>query len=258
MPPKPVEAGKSFIEQVLAKVPEAERSGLQTAASALLGNELALTELGNGVLRQEDYSRGMAAVQAELDRLKTIETQQKEWFTANQALLEKGRKAARPATETDPNPDDPAPAVDRDAILADVTKLIDARERQVAPVMAAITTLVARHGQMFAGEVLDTQAVLAEASTKGLTLDQAYTSLHGTRVAEKAKAAEDARINAEVEKRFTERMRTQHNRPPDAVGGGAGSPLDALEPAKPGLGVQDLVDEYNTLVAQGQGAPVQR
>ena len=249
MAPKPVDAGRSFLEQVLAKVPEADRPALTEHAQALLSAETVLAEFGNGVLRQDEFSRGMSNVQTELARLKTIEAQQKTWWDENQVLLEKGRKALAggdPALEEDP----PSRAPSAGLTLAEVTKLLNEREAGVVPFVGAISRLAIKHLQTF-GDVLDTEALTRTATSQGLNLEQAYAVQFKDELAGKAKAASEADFDKKYQERRAVELRETRSRPPDSVGG-MGSPLDVLEP-KPGSGgvtVDELVDEYNALVAR--------
>lgn len=250
MAPKPVDAGKSFLEQVLAKIPESDRPALTPHIQALIAAEPVLAEIGNGALRQDEFSRGMANVQAELTRLKGVEAQQTEWYNANKDALEKARQAPAsgdPALEDDPARRTAAPVPGM--TLADVTKLINEREAGVVPFVGATTRLAIRHLQTF-GEVLDTEAVVREAASKGLTLEAAYETQFKDQLATKRKEAEDAAFDKRYRERQALEQKDARNRPPDAVGG-VGSPLDVLDP-KPGTGgatVDELVDEYNRLIA---------
>lgn len=241
MPPKPAEAGKSFLEQVLAKVPEDKRAGLQTSAAAILADETLLTGIGEGVLLRSDYSR-------EMNRLQDIETKQTEWWNANQAVLEKARKAGITPTSTEPalDPDDPSKKPVAGVTLDDVNKLMDQREAGVVPFVGAVATLAIKHYQTF-GEVLDTDAILRDATKRNIPLEAAYQTAHGERIKTKAAEAENARIDGIVATRLAEARRNERSRPPDTMSGG--SPLDALDPVgKPGVGVDDLVDAYEAEV----------
>lgn len=241
MPPKPVDAGKSFIEQALARIPEDRRAAAAAAAATLLADEAFVGGIGEVGLNRADYSR-------EMNRLKDIETQQTEWYTANQAVLEKARKAGITPTSSEPalDPDDPSRKPVAGVTLDDVTKLMDQREAGVVPFVGAVATLAIKHYQTF-GEVLDTDAILRDATKRNVPLDAAYQTAHGERLKTKAAEAENARIDAIVATRLTEARRNERSRPPDTVAGG--SPLDALDPVgKPGVGVDDLVDAYEAEV----------
>lgn len=244
MPPKPVDAGKSFLEQVLARVPDDRRAGLETAAAAILADEALLTGIGEGVLLRSDYSR-------EMNRLQEIETKQTEWWNANQAVLEKARKAGITPTSSEPAlvPDDPSLKPAAGVTLDDVNKLIEQREAGVVPFVGAVATLAIKHYQTF-GEVLDTDAILRDATAKKITLDAAYQTAHGERLKTKAAEQENARIDKIVNDRLIEARRNERSRPPDTMSGG--SPLDVLEPAKAGVGVDELVDLYEAEVQKSR------
>src|SRR3990167_7502045 len=96
---KGLETGKSFIQGILAKITDPEA---KAAAEKLIGNETALTLIGNGVEGQAEIDRQLSAlreqttelttlqqqVDAEKARLETIHGQQVEWFDKNHTALE--------------------------------------------------------------------------------------------------------------------------------------------------------------------------
>jgi hypothetical protein len=89
-------------------------------------------------------------------------------------------------------------------------------------------------------------------------LKDAYDAKHGTRVIEKAKAIEDARIKKLVDDGVAERMRTMPQNHPFPLRDSTPSPLDALDnkERKPAdYSVDSAITEYERLQATRNGAP---
>src|SRR5688572_17814965 len=210
----PEEAGQQFLEQVLAHVPDDQRDA---ARAALLASKEALQEVGNGVLRQSDYSRNMNAVSEYKSQLDT-------WFEENKALIT--RAATTPASPAVTPPAEPnANFLTRD----DMVKELQTREQAAIAAIVTTNELGARHYAAFQ-EPLDIRGLMADPDISKLGLQGVYDKVHGSRHAERAKQAEQARIDKLVNEKLAEERKrfTAH---PYPVTGRESSALDAIEAA---------------------------
>lgn len=224
-----VELGKQFLSDLLARVPEESRAAL----AAVVEDEGIATFAGEGVLRQQDYSRSMNDLSAKHQELTT-------WYDANKAAL----AAATQGRTGDPTPQPTGLA------MADVEKVITERERGVATYIAAATDLSLKHFQEF-GERLNLTELLADPEVTKLGILGVYDRKFAGRYQEKATKAETDRVEARVAERLVEE-RKKFVSAPYPVTAQEPSPLDALEPAAPGaekFSPQAMTDEYNQLVA---------
>src|SRR5678815_4114856 len=102
---------------------------------------------------------------------------------------------------------------------------------------------------------LDTEPLIIEAQSKGLTLEQAYQAKYSTQLKQKAEEAEAARVQKIKDDAVAEFRQKNPQMPYVTPGSNAGSPLDGLKtgaPVDPGVNrnlVDEAVDEYNRLVA---------
>lgn len=246
-------AGKSFIQQLAEKLPEAKRAAF---LSTFDGEETALQTVGDSVLARSDYSRAM-------NDLKAVEAKQTQWWKDNQPLLDLGAKA-KDAGWTPENPgggNPPDPNGNRSGVTPeDVNKLLDEREAGAAAFFATLSSLQMRHFTTF-GEPLDARQLMADAvsdpNRRGL--EHAYQTRFADKLAAKAKEKDDQAFETRYKERFAEDVKKLgYARPPDTIVGGAvlTSPLDALQPTNPavqaGQDVQEMADMYNELVAKGR------
>lgn len=224
------EAGAAFLKDVLALIPEEQRAA---AEEVLTGTPAVLEKIGAGVLRQEDYSR--------------VRDQQTKWWEETQPLVELGQKAK--AAGFDPSKPATPPALPDDVVRrAD----LEQREGLILPLIGTLSGLAVQHYAEF-GEPLDIMAIInnPEAVKKGVPAF--YAESVATRRAEKAKAAEEKRINEKADEIVRERLSKMGNPNFPVQQGEDYSPLAALAPAQSkGADVGELVDTYNQLVAQGQ------
>lgn len=240
----PQEAGTQFVQSVINRLPEDARASLQTLVEST--PELAIA-LGEGTLRQDEFSR-------RLDAVNTRATEQQTWWEANQPLAALGAKAKElgfdPARTTPP----PASGLTTPALPDDVVRREDlTREAgEFASFTMGIQQLGLNHFKEF-GEVLDLQALAADPRAKTIGIRGVYEASVATRRAEAQKVARDVEVAKLVEEGVKTRLREGGNPNfPSSRAIPAGSPLDALEPVKStGAGVDELVDEYNALVAAG-------
>lgn len=246
------EAAKAFMAGVLAKVPEGQRAAVQAAIEA---SPEALALIGDGVIRQEDYSRNMNDLAAAKKKNEDYYVELSTWHTGVKTELETLR-AAKPAPVADPNK--PAPDGNKaDITKADVDAMLDTFGRDAAGFVAATNTLSMAHFQKF-GEVLDLRPLLEDKRIKELGLNGVYNEVYKEQLAAKAAAAtaaETARLRAEIETNVRRELANQQI--PGAISPQTGaSPLDAIGKAPdPAINIVDAAaTEYNRLAAARNGA----
>lgn len=265
-----------FAQDLLATLPEDKRGAVQQALESAPEADKFLTD---GVKRQSEFSRSMDQLREQQTALKTREQElsthlesvrakaeeQTTWYEANKAALAAGWKVIGKDGEGDGDGNgDPAnPPPPKTASLppdvvrkADVEKLINEREAGAAEFFAVTNALSLRHFQEH-GEVLDIRGLLARPEIRQYGLEEGYRRVHADKIAAKAKAADDARIEQQVQERLTAERRKGFNPGYPSGAGNEGSPLDALvpvDPAKAGQ-VDEAVAEYHRLVTANHGAP---
>lgn len=219
------EKGKSLVQQILAKLPENLRTTVAPAFEAPEAVD-ALTLLGTAAVDKAtadqiaaDLAKKEADILTDYNRLHS-------WYTENKTKLDeydtlkKGTAPAPPAPAPTP---DPAKYMTRE----DYEKAQLERDQQYAAVLGVTSQISAQHLQRF-GEVLDVNAVIANAGTKKLSFADAYADLHKDKITAANQAAEDARINKLVEERLAEARKTQAQPFPLRGGAVEPSPLDQL------------------------------
>lgn len=250
------ESGLAFLDEVLAHIPEDGRAGVR---ERFLASDQALTTLGAGALRQSDYSRQSdeartvkTAADEALAQANAFKAELDQWFVTHKAELDEYQRIkGQPPADPDKDKGIVGNVFTREQYEED----IKAREAAVAGALVHVPVLALKHFQTF-GEVLDLHALMKDPDVRTVGLDGVYQKVHGPRLAEKAKAAEDARIEAEVNKRLTEKMATSIQRFPYPTSQREPSPLDRLEslgkgeaPPPQGDVVDAAVAAYNELVA---------
>lgn len=223
-------AAQEFLKGILGKVPEDQRKAVEDALSV----DALLEEIGDGVLRQSDYSRLSQEAQQAKDeydakQLKAVEVYNGnlEWLKGKQTELTDGTKALtelqkaqadlarlRKAVATgDPDDDDTethrmAPTPDpkfmeelaaHKKALADTRTELDQVQKTGVQLMFIIDELSERHRDEF-GVRLDRQGLLAYATKTGLYLDQAYDGFTSeARQVKTQKELEDKLVKARKE-----------------------------------------------------------
>lgn len=252
-----LETGQAYLKQVLAKLPEAQRASAEAifndAAAAA-----AITEVGAGVLRQEDYGRQTDALHAEQQKATELYNKNLQWYQQNEADLkslpqlqtELAAARATPAPRTgEPNPPAPAPT-DGYVKLEDLQGIV----RESLGLHVEVPTLIGQHFVRF-GEMLSkqqmTEMVIA-AQTNHRTIADQYALTFGEKIAAKeaeTKAAYEEKLRLEGEQRF--RAANPHMPYPVRGTGEIGSPLDGLAAKdRSGLPTPDaLAAEYQQLIS---------
>jgi hypothetical protein len=264
------ESGQSFLAGVLAKLPPEQRAQAEAVFNAAEAKE-AVTILGDGALARSDYSRHMDDLREKEQALTTYYTQLDGWYKDNQTALTEARDqrtrgaadpaaaahAAAAAAAAGDRPALQSPALTEQQIRQIANDAINDAGRDYIAVSAFIATQGDWHRHVF-GEPLDATELVNNPKLgrpivgqpgRVYSLQDAYQEKYGAQIAEKQRAAEDARFNAEVEKRLAERTRASASQPFPLRS--ESSPLDVLT-TKDGTAAHTLdsaVAEYERLVA---------
>ena len=274
------ESGQAFIAGVLAKLPEEQRAQAKAIFDAAEAKE-AVTLAGDGALARSDYSRSMDSLREKEGSLQEYYNRLNAWYSENEAALQAARgngNGGNPNPNPNPNPNGnpaPAPAADpsRQPAPTGVLSAADMRAiadqavsdagRDYVALSAFIATQGLRHSHLF-GEPLDMTELVADPKLgrpvygqpgRIYSLQDAYHAKYGERLAAKQKEQEEARFNAEVDKRLQERMRATPQSHPFPLRAES-SPLDALS-TKDGPAAHTLdtaVAEYERLQQARGGA----
>ena len=262
------ESGQSFLAGVLSKLPAEQQAQAKAIFEAAEAKD-AVTLLGDGALARSDYSRSMDTLREKEQALTEYYTRLDGWYTENKSALD---AAARPGTgdpAREPARDparEPAPnsnvALSADDIRRIANDAINEAGRDYIAVSAFLATQGARHSHLF-GEPLDMTELVANPKLgkpvygqpgRVYSLQDAYLERYGERIHTKQREAEDKRINDEVDKRLTERLKATQSGHPFPLRQES-SPLDVLTtkdgPAQHTL--DSAVAEYERLVAAKQG-----
>lgn len=221
------EAGKTFLENVLAKIPEDKRAGIR---EALLTDDI-VEFAGENHLRHDEFSRMADDLRKQTDSITTYRGQLDKWkgdlttwYTTKQKELETAM-----ATRHD---DDGvvSPAVDLSGYvkLEDHQNALAQTESQGLVLMSLIPTLAMKHYHEFK-EVLDVNTVIEHAREKNLPLNLAYEDFVKPRVEERQKKQHDEALSrAREEGAIEERRRQQAT--PYPVSTTEPTTLDGLKP----------------------------
>jgi hypothetical protein len=257
------ESGSEFLAGVIAKLP----AELQAQAKELFGKpeaKDAVIIIGDGAMRQPDYSKNMndlaaqkAELQGKLDNLTN-------WYTENKAALEE-YVAIKPEYDTlkakgngnpPADPAKPNPPADPRKLVEEV---VAEQGRDFVQLSAWLASKAIEHFHLF-NEPLNVMELTADPRLgkpvvgqpgRVVSLPDIYAAKYGERVAAKAKEAEDKKFNDEVEKRMTAERAKQTGQPFPLRGDASPSVLDVLA-TKDGPAahtVDTAVAEYERLSA---------
>lgn len=178
------QVAQTFLADVLSRVPAEQR---ETIKAAMTQPEV-LDLVGDGVLRQQDYSRGMQAIQQRQDALVVKEQVLSDWWKGAEGQVTAGAAAvaelaalkARMGDGDDP-PAHPAtpparpPVVDLSGVLTrdEAQRTLQALEENSIQLSTMLVDLSERHRDEF-GKSLDRSDLIAFARDNGLRLDVAY------------------------------------------------------------------------------------
>lgn len=240
----PQDAGKSFAVGVLQHLPDALRSQMESFLDSPDAVGF-LTEVGNGALRQSDYSRNMNA-------LSTWHKELTDWVQGQQ---ETGTTAVAPVAPVTAEPARPVPAAAPAGTLTreDFNTELARRESFYAAFTADAVRLSQQHLQQF-GEVLDINLILGHPRLGELRMDGAYQDVFKDKIAErqsKIQADERKQLEAEIRTKVLSELGQQPSAAvPYPVG--EGSPLDHLTPngeAPKAFDPNAVTAAYHALVA---------
>lgn len=251
------ESGSDFLAGVIAKLP----TELQAQAKDLFGKpeaKDAIILVGDGALRQPDYSKAMNDLQAKETELKTKLDNLNVWYGENNAALQ-DYLAIKPEYDslkaTPPKPGDPPkPPADPRKL---VEEILSEQGREYVALSAWLAGKAVEHLHQF-GEPLNVMDLTADprlgkpiAGQPGrvFSLPDVYTAKYGERVAAKAKEADEKKFNDEVEKRLTTERAKLAGQPFPLRGDASPSVLDVLA-TKDGSAAHTLdtaVAEYERL-----------
>lgn len=260
------ERGQAYLKDLLSRVPEEKRASV---VETLEANEEVLTFLGEGVLRQSDYSRAMDAAREEKEKASKLYEDNINWRAEQKAAADqlirdnatlsanlKKALAAKATLDLDDDDDDGTgsrnhrtPGVeylskeDFDKALAERVAQV---ETQGLSVMSALTKLSTKHIHEF-GEPLDTDELLAHATKNKMRLDEAYRDLTRDQAEEKAQKAIDAKIEAareEGRQKAIEEARRNGSAPPYPIGNTEPSLHEQIKADKAQYGAKAAIDEY--------------
>lgn len=236
--------GKAFLQGVFSKLP-AEK---QAQYGALLDDPDAgviLDEIGDGVLRQSDYSRQMNTLAEEEKRLTTWHGQLTEWHTTKAsefATKEQDLATREEALRGRPNPS----AAEPPAKGAVTKEDLDQFSRNASYGVAMMQDLAFDHFTKF-GERLDTVGLLQRPEVVQHGLEAGYKLIFKDKIDAHDKAAQEKRDNAlreEGARKAREELGSRQHLPYPTPGPGEpGSPLDALTPAGATPGNEGVVDK---------------
>ena len=262
------ESGQSFLAGVLSKLPAEQQAQAKAIFEAAEAKD-AVTLLGDGALARSDYSRSMDTLREKEQALNEYYTRLDGWYTDNKQALDAARQRGNGGGGGDPTPPgDPALPPTGGGLLteADIRRIADERindaGRDYIAVTAFLATQGAKHSHLFQ-EPLDMTELVANPKLgkpvygqpgRIYSLQDAYMERYGERIQQKQKEAEDKRINDEVDKRLSERLKQTQSVHPFPLRAES-SPLDVLQtkegPAQHTL--DSAVAEYERLVAAKQG-----
>lgn len=252
-------AGSQFLADILAKLP-AELQGKAKEAFEHADAAAALEAIGQGTLRQADYSRQANELKTKETELEAWHSELNTWYAGKKEALSEYEKLKTNPQPT-PDPADPtrrpaAPAVDTSKLISreDFDRTLADTERGAVAFFSELNALSLAHYQQF-GEVLDTNTLLQDKRITQIGLKGVYQDVHKTQLDAKAeearKKAEDA-IRADERAKVTATLAsTQH---PYPVRGNEPSALDAIEASRAGTpvvpkSVDDMAAEYARLGA---------
>jgi hypothetical protein len=170
-----------------AGLDDESKAGLKKA----LGNAKFVEEVGKGIKRQDEFSRGMDDLRTEKQKVEQQISQWRDWYNTavtNDAAREEELVALRAKAGTPTG----TPTVTPTATGL-TKKELEEREGRMISIVKQGMRLASRHAAKF-GEELDTEALEKLAVEKGLTLDRAYEELVRPRVEAAAKADFDAKL----------------------------------------------------------------
>jgi len=261
------ESGQQIIQSVLQLIPEAQRSLVEGALNEASTQAAVADLLGEGVLRQSDYSRQLDEARRVKQEAEVWHRNLESWYGEQKSKLAEydALKAAAEGGNGGHVPPAEPKLPDNLLTTDDFRKQLASRDAEWAGFLAVHNQLSFKHFQQF-GEPLDVAAVMKEAQQHGVAFDQAYSRVYSEKIqafehqkAQQGEAELRKKIEAEVRQQFAAKppYPTPHASP-------GASPIDHLaHGAQPNgtpadFSVDRAVAEYQALVAArmaGGGSP---
>jgi len=250
-------AGKTFLQGILAKLPE----GLRADAARVFETVELQTAVGDGTLALEDFTRqsdeltahktALEALQAKVktkdEELATWHGELTAWYGVNKDLIELGKTAQG----GDPSKPNGGKKVEEPVAFTpkDYDERIAAERASFLGFQRDQNLLTRQHFTHF-GEILDLEPLLKHPQIAQVGLVGAYELVHKERL-DKHKADTQAAHDKKIaDKAVQDYQQANAQMPyPPLTGAGSGSPLDALT-AKASPVVDAAVEHYNRLTAE--------
>ncbi len=256
----PLEEGQSFLEGILAKIPEDKRATAQEILTPLT------EDFGNGVIRQDTFSRRMNEVSELEQSTKSYKDTLDSWYAKNVEAVEVGAKilsGEMKAVPASADPDDAGTPPLPTAVLkefvkkSEVEKMIDAARTTAFQEVGSITTALQGLGYQFQRDFKEpppsdfSSKIWQTAAQKQISLDAAYNELTQERREELNKAqlaADRKKMEEEVRAKIQEELNKSGRLPyPLSNAAEVATTLTALNKkgnTSPEYGVQAALDEY--------------
>jgi hypothetical protein len=269
-------AGQTFIQGVLAKLPEEKRA---KALELFTGEDVdpAIETLGEGAMLRSDYSKSHNALGAREQEIQQHWTKLNTWYASKKQQLDqaetlqaelntlKAQAGQSGAGDPDGAPDPSRPAaaqggqtpvtrdqlktlgLDPDQIVTreQLAQALNTTERGMLAFYGEANPIGIEHYKTF-GEVLDIGAVYQHPKIQELGFKACYLDLHKTQFAELAKAAQEKHDKDVAERAIADYQKETAGQqgfpiPGRAMPSSFTSPLDSLEasmrtPAQPASG----------------------
>lgn len=254
----PIDKGREFVSELLPLMSDTARAELETFISTGSTEAQALlARIGNGTLRQSDYSRGMNELKAQEAKLQKWSNDLKVWKTEADAQLAAGMAGSpdggggTPAPAPTAGTPGPTGLTEEDARRLLGTEL-NQREAYFASFVSDSMLLAQRH-QMDFNEPLNIQALLQHPQVATLGLQGVYAEVHKEKI-----AARDAKKQADERERIKNEVRQEllaeqgSGLPyPIPSGSDGSSPLDHLSGVTPAAAFDPAtsVAMYRQLIA---------
>lgn len=221
-----LELGKTILQQILAKLPDATRATIAPVFEDASATE-ALTLLGTAAADKTTTAGILADLQKREGELQAYHGQLDTWYQSNKADLDAYAKIkANP--NPNPNPPNPDPKPPSTGISKEeVETLLRQRDAEYAAVLGVTQPIALAHLQRF-NEVLDVNAIIAHANTNRMTFADAYATVHKDKIDAANKAIEDKRIETLVQERLAAERKNNPQPFPLRTGTVEPSPLDQL------------------------------
>lgn len=252
-----IQAGQALLAGILATLP-VELQGKAKEVFDSAEAAAAVKVLGEGALRQEDYSRNLNTTKDAEKKANDLFTANQTWWQSAQAeIAELEALKAKVATLEGKSLDKPIdkPVVDPTMVSrTDLEKILADTERGAVGFIAESNLLSLQHYKEF-GEILNITELLQDKRVQQIGLSGVYRDKFKEQIAAKATAAQTARddqIRKEERAKVQQEMSLAQS--PYPIRGNEPSTLDALEAARAGKApalksVDDMAAEYARLAS---------